>query len=122
MSKKMEAIIQLRKDNPHWTLEKIGNFVGCTKMWSYTVLKQAGLPTVATKIKEYYYCSICHQPVVKRTRMCRPCRRTKVEIPCTLCHQLFEIPLIQYMTKKKQGQKNFYHNRSCYYQGRRDKL
>ena len=122
-------IIQLRKENPRWTLQKIANESGgISKQRVWSILKSENLPTKmfnrSLNINRYKNCHFCKSIMPRGTgsNYCNSiCRENDLFInyPCSLCHKNMRLNKNIMLNKvQKLQQYNFFCTKKCYGQYR----
>ena len=81
-----EAIAQMRRDHPDWTLQTIADQFGCTRETIRQELNKAGEPTRAVR-EPKHQCQHCGEPSRVPRNICRPCRYiiSSRYVNCFLC-------------------------------------
>ena len=115
-------IIQYRYDNPHDTLEQIGNNFQVSRQYIHKVLKNNNIPTIRAKRKKVQYCLHCKEPspTVVHKGTCR-FEYYNIKVNCASCRVPFYRKRGQIVNKYNRGYNKIYCSRPCYYRGRRDK-
>ena len=114
-------IIQYRYDNPHDTLQQIGDAFNVSRQYVFKVLKQFDIPTVrAKKMKNPRHCKICGEISTKLVHdgTCH-FQYYNLKINCATCR----IPFYRKRSQRKQAyEQGFTYNycsQSCYRKGKR---
>lgn len=119
-----ETIIRLRTAHPEWPLREIAQVVSRTGERVRQVLAKANLPTKCVRPlgAAPHLCIKCQLVWLRKTlKYCSPCRprAKKVWLTCSFCTVPFPLPERSYNERIGEGQRFFYHNRSCFYLGRK---
>ena len=120
-----EKVINIKYNNPRYTLQQIGDECGITKQRVYTILKKAYIPTkkfnriynISKYTKKCLYCKIMIRKGGWKRFCSEDCRNNYLYIyyPCTYCHN--NIKMLRCVFKNKinvKKQLNFFCNKSCY--------
>ncbi len=113
-------IIQYRYDNPHDTLQQIGDAFNVSRQYVFKVLKQFNIPTVrAKKMKNPRHCKICGELSTKLVHdgSCH-FQYYNLKINCATCRIPFYRKRSQIVQKYKQNFKNSYCSLGCYHKAR----
>jgi len=113
-------IIQYRYDNPHDTLQQIGEAFKVSRQYIFKVLKQNEIPTLrAKKLKNVRHCKICGELSTKLVHdgSCH-FQYYNLKINCATCRIPFYRKRSQIVQKYKQNFKNSYCSLSCYHKAR----
>jgi hypothetical protein len=114
-------IIQHRYNNPHDTLQQIGDAFGVSRQYIYKVLKQNNVPTIrAKKMKNVRHCKICEEISTKLVHdgSCH-FQYYNIKINCSYCRVPFYRKRSQIIKKYNSGYNNIYCSNGCYYRGKR---
>jgi hypothetical protein len=85
----VQETIQLRKEHPDWSLEKIGKELGITRISVWETLKRYNIPTQS--IREPRLCPVCFKPARSFSRYCSyVCmrKRVSVNVTCKYCGKI----------------------------------
>ena len=113
-------IIQYRYDNPHDTLQQIGDAFNVSRQYIFKVLKQFNIPTVrAKKMKNPRHWKICGEISTKLVHdgTCH-FQYYNLKINCATCRIPFYRKRSQIVQKYKQNFKNSYCSLGCYHKAR----
>ncbi len=114
-------IIQHRYNNPHDTLQQIGDAFGVSRQYIYKVLKQNNVPTIrAKKMKNVRHCKICGEISTKLVHdgSCH-FQYYNIKVNCSFCRVPFYRKRSQIIQKYNNGYNNIYCSNRCYYRGKR---
>ena len=114
-------IIQYRYDNPHDTLQQIGDAFNVSRQYVFKVLKQFDIPTVrAKKMKNPRHCKICGEISTKLVHdgTCH-FQYYNLKINCATCRIPFYSKRSQIKQAYEQGFTYNYCSQSCYRKGKR---
>ena len=114
-------IIQYRYDNPHDTLQQIGDAFNVSRQYVFKVLKNYGVPTVrAKKMKNPRHCKICGEISTKLVHdgTCH-FQYYNLKINCATCRIPFYRKRSQIKQAYEQGFTYNYCSQSCYRKGKR---
>ena len=114
-------IIQYRYNNPHDTLQQIGDAFNVSRKYVLKVLKNYGVPTVrAKKMKNPRHCKICGEISTKLVHdgTCH-FQYYNLKINCATCRIPFYRKRSQIKQAYEQGFTYNYCSQSCYRKGKR---
>ena len=114
-------IIQYRYDNPHDTLQQIGDAFNVSRQYVFKVLKQFNIPTVrAKKMKNPRHCKICGELSTKLVHdgSCH-FQYYNLKINSATCRIPFYRKRSQIKQAYEQGFTYNYCSQSCYRKGKR---
>lgn len=117
-------IIQYRYDNPHDTLQQIGDAFNVSRQYVFKVLKQFNIPTVrAKKMKNPRHCKICGELSTKLVHdgSCH-FQYYNLKVNCAFCHIPFYRKRYSIIQKHREGYKKIYCSRDCYHRARSNKI
>lgn len=113
-------IIQYRYDNPHDTLQQIGEAFKVSRQYVFKVLKQNEVPTLrAKKLKNARHCKICGELSTKLVHdgSCH-FQYYNLKINCATCRIPFYRKRSQIIQKYREGNKNNYCSIACFHKTR----
>jgi len=117
-------IIQHRYNNPHDTLQQIGDTFDVSRQYIHKVLKQNNIPTIrAKKMKNVRHCKICGEISTKLVHdgSCH-FQYYNIKVNCIYCRIPFYRKRSQIIQKYNRGYNNIYCSNRCYYRGKRHTL
>ena len=104
---KTSKIIQHRYDNPHDTLQQIGNAFKVSRQYIYKVLKQNNVPSLrAKRMKDARHCKICGELSTKYYN---------IKVNCHYCRVPFYRKRSQIVQKYNRGYDKMYCSGECYH-------
>ena len=116
----ISKIIQYRYDNPHDTLQQIGDAFDVSRQYIFKVLKQNDIPTLrAKRIKNARHCKICGELSTKLVHggSCH-FQYYKLKVNCTFCLTPFYRKRSEIVQKYNYGYKKLYCSLECFHNHR----
>ena len=120
----VSKIIQYRYDNPHDTLQQIGDAFKLSRQYIFKVLKQNEVPTIrAKKMKNARHCKICGELSTKLVHdgSCH-FQYYKLKIVCTFCRVPFYRKRSEIVQKYRAGYNNLFCSVKCSVRHKSEKI
>ena len=116
----ISKIIQYRYDNPHNTLQEMGDAFDVSRQYIFKVLKQNNIPTIrAKRMKNPRHCKICGEIGTKLVHdgSCH-FQYYNLKVNCTYCRIPFYRKRSQIVQKYQEGYKRLYCSSKCFHHHR----
>ena len=121
MARLEKKIIKLRTKNPLWSVAKIAEKLGCSRVYVYKILEKANLPKPPRK-KKIRLCEWCKKESTALVHKGRcSYEYYRIEVTCSFCKVRFRRTRNQLKHGYRRGYENIYCSQRCYNKGRIDK-